>query len=256
MTIQPLITLSIVSHGNADDIRQLLASLREHEPDAKRFQLIVTDNLKDDLPGLDPAPWHSLHIIRNNRQAGFSKNHNEAFDLAEGDYFAVLNPDLVFVQPVFEKLIARLHDHHADLIAPQIVDENGMVQDSSRSLPTPFEIIRRRLPGYKFKPIEPDHEGMIHPDWVAGMFWLMESDAYRQLGGMDEKFRLYFEDVDFCARARLQGMRLGVDAQVRVRHDAQRSSRRNPYHLFLHIQSAARFFTSPVYRQFKRLLQT
>lgn len=256
MTIQPLVTLSIVSHGDAEKVENLLASLREHEPDTKRFQLVVTDNLKDDLPGLDPAPWYSLHILRNNRQAGFSKNHNNAFGLAKGNYFAILNPDLVFVQPVFERLIARLHDHHADLIAPQIVDENGMVQDSSRSLPTPFEIIRRRLPGYKFKPIEPDHEGMIHPDWVAGMFWLMESDAYRQLGGMDEKFRLYFEDVDFCARARLQGMRLGVDAQVRVRHDAQRSSRRNPYHLFLHIQSAARFFTSPVYRQFKRLLQT
>ena len=66
---------------------------------------------------------------------------------------------------------------------------------------------------------------------------------------VDEKYRLYFEDVDFCTRARLKGMKLLVDPQIQVRHDAQRSSRRKLYYLFLHTQSALRFFTSPVYRQ-------
>lgn len=255
MISQPLITISIVSHGDAKRVDNLLAGLQKFENNISQIQVILTDNLGNDLPEFDPLPWASMRILRNARQQGFARNHNRAFEFSQGIYFAILNPDLIFDSPVFERLIARLHDHRTDLIAPQIVDENGVTQDSFRSLPTPFEIVRRRLPGYKFKPIEPNHEGMIHPDWVAGMFWLMRADAYRQLSGLDEKFRLYFEDVDFCARARLQGMRLGVDAQVRVRHDAQRSSRRNPYHLFLHIQSAARFFMSPVYRQFKRLLR-
>lgn len=252
MMDRPFITLSIVSHGNSDKISRLLTSIQQYETDTKRFQLIITDNLKDDLPDLDPRPWHSLNILRNDKQMGFAKNHNRAFELAQGGYFAILNPDLVFVQPVFERLISRLHVHWADLIAPKIVDENGTVQDSLRSLPTPWEIIRRRLPGYTFETVQPDEQGMIQPDWVAGMFWLMESDVYRQLGGMDEKFRLYFEDVDFCTRVRLRGMRLLVDAQVQVRHDAQRSSRRDPYFLFLHIQSAVLFFTSPVYRQIRK----
>jgi GT2 family glycosyltransferase len=84
------------------------------------------------------------------------------------------------------------------------------------------------------------------------MFWLMEAGVFRELGGMDERYRLYFEDVDFCARARLRGMNILVDTQVRVRHDAQRSSRRNPYYLILHIQSALRFFASPVYRRIRQ----
>jgi GT2 family glycosyltransferase len=66
---------------------------------------------------------------------------------------------------------------------------------------------------------------------------------------MDERYRLYFEDVDFCTRARLKGMKLIVDSQAQVRHDARRSSRKSFYYLFLHTQSAVRFFTSPVYRQ-------
>jgi N-acetylglucosaminyl-diphospho-decaprenol L-rhamnosyltransferase len=214
--------------------------------------LILTDNLKNTLPEFDPAPWASLHILRNERPLGFAKNHNRAFELARGDYFAILNPDLVFERPVFEPLLNILKKHQADLIAPKIVDEAGALQDSCRPLPTPFELIRRRLPGYTFKPYLPDADGIIHPDWIAGMFWLVRSKSYRQLGGMDETYRLYFEDVDFCTRARQRGMRLMVTAQLQVRHDAQRSSRRKLYYLFLHSQSALRFFLSPVYRQARR----
>lgn len=252
MTGEYLITLSIVSHGNAEPIRQLLASLQKHEQDTKRFQLIVTDNLKNDLPDLDPAPWASLHILRNDRQIGFAQNHNNAFKLANGAYFAVLNPDLIFEQPVFEPLITSLHTHQADVIAPMIVDKDRSVQDSFRVIPSPFEIIRRRLSGYQFKPYQPDHTGVIYPDWIAGMFWLMYSDTYRKVGGMDKRYRLYFEDVDFCTRARLQGMKLIVDTKLQVQHDAQRSSRRKLYYLFLHTWSALRFFTSPIYRQIRQ----
>lgn len=250
--MRPLLTLSIVSHGHGEMIIRLLNSLQEHESQTNQFQLIITDNLQHDLPAFDPSPWHSLHILRNPRQQGFAKNHNQAFEQARGTYFAILNPDLVFVQPVFQKLISHLHHHQADLVAPQIIDANGTPQDSVRPLPTPWDILRRRLPGYNYLPPSPDSAGLIHPEWMAGMFLLMSSETYRQLGGMDERFRLYFEDVDFCARARLRGMRLLVDTQAQVRHDAQRSSRTRPYYLFLHIQSALRFFTSPVYKNIKR----
>jgi GT2 family glycosyltransferase len=253
MNPEHLITLSIVSHGDADKISRLLASIQRYETDIRRFQIILTDNLKNDLPDFDPLPWHSFHIIRNRQQAGFAKNHNKAFELAQGGYFAILNPDLVFVQPIFERLITRLYNLRADLIAPQLVDENGNAQDSFRSLPTPWEIIRRRLPGYQFETVQADEQGLIQPDWMAGMFWFMRSDVYRQLGGMDERYRLYFEDVDFCARARIKGMKFVVDTRLTVRHDAQRSSRRNLYYLFLHGQSAMRFFRSPVYRQVRSL---
>ena len=244
-----LISLSVVSHGNAKQISHLLASFQKQEQPTTRFQLIITDNLNNDLPNFDPAPWASLYILRNDQQLGFAQNHNNAFKISEGSYFAILNPDLIFERPVFEQLITSLHKHQADVIAPKIVDENGTAQDSFRAMPSPFEIIRRRLPGYKFSPYQPDHAGLIHPDWIAGMFWLMKADVYLHLGGMDEKYRLYFEDVDFCTRARLKGMKLLVDPQIQVRHDAQRSSRRKLYYLFLHTQSALRFFTSPVYRQ-------
>ena len=249
MTAKNLITFSVVSHGDADKIGRLLASLQSHEPDTKRFQIILTDNLEKELPEFDASPWASLHLLRNSTPLGFAHNHNNAFRLAQGEWFAIINPDLVFERPVFDKLIDRLQTDRNIILAPHILDENGHVQDSFRRLPTPFELIRRRLPGYKFPAPGPDRDGLIHPDWIAGMFLFMNHEVYHKLGGMDEQYRLYFEDVDFCTRARLAGIKIMVDTNVRVRHDAQRSSRKKLFYLLLHTQSALRFFISPVYRQ-------
>lgn len=246
------ITISIVSHGDASKILRLLDSLQKWEPSLDHFQIILTDNLMKDLPDFDPAPWGRLTILRNNNPLGFAENHNRAFMKAQGEYFAVLNPDLIFSQTIFENLLASLQRGFADLVAPTIVDENGKMQDSFRILPTPIEIIRRRFPWYSFKSMEPDETGFIHPDWIAGMFWLMRSDFYNAMGGMDEKFRLYFEDVDFCSRARLSGKKILVDSRIQITHQAQRSSHRNLSYFLLHVQSMLKFFLSPVYWQLLR----
>jgi len=249
MSSDSSITISIVSHGNTDTISLLLASLQKHENELKRFRIILTDNLQNDLPDFDPAPWASLQIIRNKTQLGFAHNHNNAFAIAQGRWFAVLNPDLIFERPIFDHLLERLKVYPNTILAPQVVDENGHTQDSFRPMPTPLELIRRRLPGYTFRSYQPDRDGLIHPDWAAGMFWLMDADIYRRLGGMDIRYRLYFEDVDFCARARLAGMEVLGDTQIKIRHDARRASRRKFFYLMLHTRSALRFFTSPVYRK-------
>ena len=122
-------------------------------------------------------------------------------------------------------------------------------QDSFRDFPTPFEVLRRRLPGYRFTPPPVDNTGLVKSDWIAGIFMLMRSETYRRINGFDEKYHLYFEDVDFCARARLAGLKVLVDTNVRVQHDAHRASRKKLIYLFWHIQSAFRFFTSPVYKR-------
>jgi len=252
MTTTPLVSLAIVSHGNAEKISHLLSSIQEHEINTRRFQIILVDNLGNDLPNFNTRPWSLLQILRNKKQRGLAHNNNQAFDTAKGEYFAVLNPDLLFESAIFDKLITSLKTYQAHIIAPQIIDTDGVVQDSFRKLPSPTEMIRRRLPGYQFKAPLPDANGLLHPDWIAGMFWLMPSSTYRTLNGMDEKFKLYMEDVDFCTRARLQGMKIAVDTKVQVRHDAQRSSRQNLRYFFMHTKSAAQFFLSPVYRQARK----
>lgn len=244
----PLVTLSVVSHGDAVKIERLLESIRLHEQ-AAQLEIIVTDNLGQDFPEQDKSAWAAFGIVRNERSQGFARNHNQAFRSSNADYFCILNPDVVFEGEVFSHLIELLKTGEADIVAPLIVDSNGVVQDSFRDLPGPLEIIRRRLPGYEHGPALADAKGRIHPDWIAGIFLLLRSDTYRELGGLNEKYRLYFEDVEFCTRARLAGLKLCVDTGVRVRHDAHRASRKKIIYLLWHIQSAIRFFTSPIYKK-------
>ncbi|MGB7875135.1 MAG: hypothetical protein WBL25_12185, partial [Anaerolineales bacterium] len=115
--------------------------------------------------------------------------------------------------------------------------------------PTPVEIVLRRLPGNRYSPPPTEPSGLVKPDWIAGIFMLMESDTYRKIKGFNEKYRLYFEDVDFCARAQLADLKLVVDTNVHVRHDAHRASRKKFIYLLWHIQSAIQFFTSSVYKR-------
>jgi hypothetical protein len=77
-------------------------------------------------------------------------------------------------QPVFESLISSLQTHNADLIAPKIVDETGVVQDSFRPLPTPIELIQPPICLGTLSSLTCQmSDGIVRPDWIAGMFWLL-----------------------------------------------------------------------------------
>jgi GT2 family glycosyltransferase len=244
----PLVTLSIVSHGDAEKIRRLLNSLQTFEQNCQ-FRVILTDNLGNDLPSFVNSLSTSFEILHNQLPRGYAWNHNQAFRLVKTSYFCILNPDVVFEQEVFEPLIALLETGKADIVSPLVVDSNAVVQDSFRTLPTPLDLVRRKIPGYRSIPTLPDADGLVKPDWMAGIFLLLKSESYRKLNGFNERYHLYFEDVDLCIRARLAGLKLLVDTNVRIRHDAQRASSKNLRYLLWHLQSALRFYTSTVYRQ-------
>ena len=251
--LQPLISISIVSHGDRQPLVTLLESITAHEA-IGRIQLVVTDNLGNDLPDLAPSGWHSILFLRPKQPRGFAVNHNAAFEAAAGQFFCILNPDVEFTQSVFEQLLGHLEDSRGHIAAPALVDSRGSLQDSFRALPTPWEMACRRM-GVA-APMPPlDSGSLLFPDWIAGMFMLMRGATFSRLGGFDARYRLYFEDVDLCTRLRLAGMRVVVDPSLRLLHDPRRRSRVPGRHLIWHTQSAIRFFWSDTYRRARRLGQ-
>ena len=243
----PLLSLSIISHGDLEKVQVLIKSIALYE-NTKNLEIIVTDNLGEN--GFQEKLPQNIVFLRNHAPLGFAQNHNQALQRARGEYFCILNPDILFTESVFEPLIAHIENRQADILAPLVVDSQNIIQDSFRNLPKPSEIIARRL-GKKEpvrKPSEP-----ISPDWLAGMFLLMRTDTFRALGGFDEGYHLYFEDVDFCTRARLAGLRIVLDPSLRIQHDAHRASKKQIHYLYWHLQSAIRFFSSQVYKDAKKL---
>jgi len=243
----PLITVSIVSHGDSLPLQDLLESLRAFE-DPLQLELIVTDNLGHDLPDLASGAWNSVRLLRNDRPEGYARNHNAAFRHAQGSYFCIVNPDVRFLESTYAKLMADLDSGKADITAPLVVDPRGAIQDSFRSLPSPMELLWHRVEGTKIH-ADLSMSESVHPDWIAGIFLLMRTETFSRLGGFDQRYHLYFEDVDLCTRARLMGLSVVVNPRVRLQHDARRASRRPGRHLLWHLRSAARFFSSAVYRR-------
>ncbi|MCC6611313.1 MAG: glycosyltransferase family 2 protein [Burkholderiales bacterium] len=120
-------------------------------------------------------------------------------------------------------------------------DPTGQVEDSARRFPTPATLLRKLASGQPALDYQLSAP-VIFPDWVAGMFMIFRRDAFAALGGFDERYFLYYEDVDVCARARSHDMEIALVTNVSVVHHARRASRGDLRHALWHVRSALRYF--------------
>jgi N-acetylglucosaminyl-diphospho-decaprenol L-rhamnosyltransferase len=257
--IHKTLSLSIVSHGHKQYIASLISDLcRLKRSD---FEVILTLNLPENL-GINYAELpFPVKVIENAIPKGFAANHNAAFAKSEGDYFVVLNPDIKIIDDPFDMLLALLRKDAKNICAPLIVNDNGAIEDSARSFPTPVHLFKKLLGKMFSIPLSSEIVSaagdVLMPDWVAGMFVAVHRSTYEMLGGLDERYHMYYEDVDFCARARLAGCQVLVGKQTKVIHNAQRDSHRKLRYTLWHMRSAFKFFTSNAYLriQFGRLFR-
>ena len=124
-----------------------------------------------------------------------------------------------------------------------MLSDSGVIEDSARKFPTPFKILCKAFGGCRGSDYAIKDE-TIFPDWVGGMFMLFRREVFEELGGFDEGYFLYYEDVDLCARLRLRGYKVALCPVAKVVHHAQRSSHRNFRYLKWHLASMIRFFCS------------
>lgn len=143
-------------------------------------------------------------------------------------------------------LVARLQDGSIGVVAPRVVNPAGLQEDSARHFPSPLSIGLKALRLGNGRPYLLGTE-VLEPDWTAGMFMLLRTTVFAEVGGFDTRYFLYYEDVDLCARLRLSGYRVVVTPEATVVHAAQRSSHRRVRYLVWHLRSMLRFFCSPVY---------
>ncbi|HSQ02873.1 MAG TPA: glycosyltransferase, partial [Burkholderiales bacterium] len=206
------LSISVVSHGQMALVRNLLTDLKQYC--VAPPQIILTVNVPEAMP-FDPAELGVSHVIHNASPKGFSANHNAAFHFAETPYFCVLNPDIRLTGDPFPVLIRHLTDRDVGAVAPAIVNPAGRLEDSARRFPT-FGIIVMKALG---KAPRLDYEigsAPIEPDWLAGMFLLLRSATFLEMGGFDERYFLYYEDVDLNRRMRSAGYRVLLVPEVRV----------------------------------------
>jgi N-acetylglucosaminyl-diphospho-decaprenol L-rhamnosyltransferase len=229
-----MVTVSIVSHGHGKMVAQLVEDLLRC-PEVSRIG--ITQNVAEDAEyPSDPR----LDIRRNAAPRGYGANHNAALADASTPFVCVLNPDIRLQGNPFPGLLRSFDNQSTALSAPKIIGPDGETEDSARRFPTVFSLAAKAFGG---------HDGtysdttvsLINPDWLAGMFLLMQREAFAKVGGFDEGFYLYYEDVDLCWRLRRAGYHIVQDRSVSVMHDARRESRRSLRFAKWHLASMARY---------------
>lgn len=240
------VSISVVSHRQASLIANLLVDIEKSAAFVK--ELILTLNVEESIP-FDVGDFtYPIRIVRNARPKGFGANHNYAFSQSTGTYFCVMNPDIRLARDPFEILLKDFVGGGVGVVAPRVISSTGSLEDSVREFPTPIRVIKRSLLGAGAhgsvgSPSESD------PDWVAGMFMLFEAQTFNRISGFDERYFMYCEDVDICARLRLRGCEIVYDPRASVIHDARRGSRKSLEYFRWHVRSLIRFFvTYPFYR--------
>lgn len=232
------VTVSVVSHGQGEDVRALLEDLDASEG-IRIDRVIVTRNIAEpDFFG-DMSPRFQLEVVDNAAPKGYGANHNAAFARCISPWFLVLNPDLRIDRDALGRLLAQALPS-AGVLAPRILEPGKTAPEPHRRLLTPFEIMGRWF--------RPDYQAP-KAEWVAGMFMLFRAGAFAQVGGFDEKFFMYVEDADICARLRLAGWEVAVNESAAVLHKAQRASDRQWRALAWHWQSLFLWwFSEPFWR--------
>jgi len=241
----PAITLSIVSHGHGPLLAGLLGDLDRHGGPVP-WKIILTLNLDSEAFRAEDWPRLDIAVVRNETPKGFGANHNAAFERCDTPWFAVLNPDLRLPENPFPRLLERAaRTPRLGAIAPRIVDSAGRPEDSVRENLTPWSLLRRKFTPAAGRADADAGDGRFF--WIAGMFIMSPAAAYRQVGGFDERFFLYCEDYDLCARLRRAGFTLAVEHGVVSVHDAQRDSHRSRLHLKWHLASLLKVWTSSTF---------
>lgn len=239
-TLQPTTSVVIVNWNAGDQLRDAVASVAQYHAGLVT-QVVVVDNhsADDSLERLDTiasALPFRLDVVRNTANAGFGAACNQGARLCTGNFMLFLNPDALFYENSLpNSLQFMLSPENADvgICGVQLIDEHQHVSRTCARFPSLAVLAAQaiglnKLPGLRHWSMHMgdwDHARTATVDHVIGAFYLIRADLFRSLGGFDERFFVYLEDLDLSLRVRQAGWRSIYLAEAQAFHAGGGTSR-------------------------------
>lgn len=237
MNQEPDISAIVVAHNSGAELRRCLDSVRrEAQREGITAEVLVVDNASvdgctDDLDG------EGISVVRNTSNRGFGAAANQGFQAARADRVLVLNPDARLTEGSLGLLMRELDaSPEYALAAPTLLLPDGRHQDSPRRFYGVASVLAQRTPfgntraGRLAREVHvmqgAPRDEAASVDWVTGAAMLLDKSAVAEGGPFDERYFLYFEDVDLCRRLAGGGRAVRFVPEAVVEHDFQRGSRR------------------------------
>ncbi|MDR1064201.1 MAG: glycosyltransferase family 2 protein [Azoarcus sp.] len=241
MDIQNKVSVVIVNYCTPELVKTCVQSLRDWQV-AGDDQIIVVDNASPDGSFARlRAELCGIKVLDTGHNGGASYGVNIGVKETLEQYLLILNPDTYFIDDTI-KLALQVLDESPDigLIGLDLIYPDGRRQFSARRFYSILDIICRRLPIGRYWPLKGrlDKHMMISSwedgkpfdaDWVMGTGFIVRRDLFQRIGGMDDSYFLYMEDVDLCARVWSSGARVVCVPNARLVHHHQRSSASGPF---------------------------
>jgi GT2 family glycosyltransferase/glycogen synthase len=223
--------------------------------------IFVLDNGSCDDPDQIPQLYPNIHFIKNAKNIGFAAAVNKAIAMGNAPYVTLLNPDTLVTDTFFEEAFSFLEESSKiGLIGPKILDENKNIQGSARSFPTILtSLFGRNSPLTKMFPnnaisrsniltITNDGFTPMSVDWVSGACMIVRRKVIEEVGMLDERFFIYWEDADWCWRIRQAGWQVVYYPKAVIFHSIGQSSSTNPIYAIYHFHRSS-FYLFKKYTQ-------
>ncbi len=172
------------------------------------IEIMVVDNAStDNTVEVLRRDFPEVKLVLNSSNLGFSNGNNEGLKVAQGKYLLLLNSDTEVQAGALHELIKFMNEHpEAGACGPQLLNQDGTIQPSGRSLPTLWSIFVGMTHLYRLWKKDfylekgRDYSKVKRVGEVSGAALLVRKSVYDQLGGFDPKLFIYYEDVDWCKR--------------------------------------------------------
>jgi N-acetylglucosaminyl-diphospho-decaprenol L-rhamnosyltransferase len=245
------VSIIIVSYNSSRYLKTCIEAILQCDDKATKEIIIVDNRSKDDsVEIIKSIGKENVQLITPNKNIGFGGGNNFGAVIAKGDYLFFLNPDTIILSGCIDKLCKYMNQNQdTGIVGPKLLNIDLTVQRYFCNYYTVMSILLRRIKIGKIKfkylshPLLNDIKTPQELDWLLGSALFLKRTTFRRCNGFDERYKLYFEDVDLCRRIKQNGLKVIYYPNAKVIHYHQRESADNlSIKTLWHLQSAIRFF--------------
>lgn len=188
-------------------------------PNPENREIILIDNASNDgsIEKVEAKFGNKIKIIKNKTNLGFAGANNQGAAMASGEFLVFLNSDTIIQDNFLSKCAKILSDNsEIGIISPRLKLPNGENQKASfGKFPTLYSLLTQKT---KNEPQINNQADFHLSDWVSGCALMISQKLFKELGGWDDHFFLYYEDIDICKRATLQGYKSAIALKTSIIH--------------------------------------
>ncbi len=240
-------------------VRSILAETSAGPPD-----VVVVDNGSTDGSDVALVAEPDARLVRAPGNVGYARGANLGISVTDAPVVAVLNGDIELVAGVAAAMLTALAaDPRLGAVGPRVLNPDGSVYPSARSEPGLGVALAHAVLGLvwrtnpwtrRYRQLDADATTGRDVDWISGAAVWLRREALDDVGGWDERYFMYMEDVDLCLRLRNAGWRVAFEPAGAVVHAQGASTSQRPYRMIAEHHRSVWRFAARRYRGWRRVL--